>query len=256
MIKKLTYKEELAQFEAVSLEEINSLSLLRRYDSKFLLPEKSLSDFLARLVGHYKVLEIKGQRSFFYDTQYFDSPDLACYLDHQNRRSNRFKIRQRRYAVNDLSFLEVKMKNNKGKTIKNRIPLNGKPLPDKERKEFIESCVSVDSNDLIETASNKFHRITLVSFETKERITIDYDIEFCLDNKVYNSDFYVIVEVKREHMNQQSPVTFVLKSMNIRKRGFSKYCMSLALLRPELKQNTFKKNVLFLKKLKYEQSAS
>lgn len=256
MTEKLTYQNELYLFDSVNLEQINSLSLLRRYDSKFLLPVTSLSDFLSRLSEDYKILEINGQRSFFYDTQYFDSPGLCCYLDHQNRRSTRFKIRKRRYAVNDLSFLEVKMKNNKGKTIKKRIPLNGEPLPESEKQKFIESCVAIDSKDLIETASNKFHRITLVSFQTKERITIDYDLEFCLDGKILKSDFYVIVEVKREHMNQQTPVTSVLKSLNIRQRGFSKYCMSLALLRPELKQNTFKKNVLFLKKLKYEQSAS
>ena len=40
------------------------------------------------------------------------------FLDHHNRRVNRNKIRFREYVGSNLTFLEVKTKNNKGKTIK------------------------------------------------------------------------------------------------------------------------------------------
>ena len=252
----LAYDKELSLFRPVSLEEINSLSLQRRFDSKYLIPLNHLSVFLRKLSPDYQALEINGDRVFSYDTQYFDSPQLTCYMDHQNQRKKRFKIRQRRYAVNGLSFLEVKMKTNKGKTVKKRISLNENALPESEKQQFIESCVPVDSSELIETASNAFRRISLVSFDTRERITIDYDLLFRVDGKEIRSDYFAIVEVKREHKYQQSPVTGLLRSLNVRSRGFSKYCMSLALLKPGLKKNMFKSNILYLKKLKYDQFAS
>lgn len=254
--KHHTYHEELAQFSAVSLEDIGSLSLMRRFDSKYLLPIQHLSDLLFQLKDNYQVLEIKGERSFIYDTTYYDFPDLKCYMDHQNRRKKRFKIRERLYTINGLRFLEIKMKNNKGRTVKKRMPIGNEPSISVEKMDFIKSHVNLDASDLTQTVSNSFHRISLISFETKERITIDYDLKYTFENETLYADYYAIVEVKREHKNQQTPVNTALKSFRIQPRGFSKYCMSLALLRPGIKRNTFKSNVLHLKRLKYAQRAS
>ena len=256
MKDKQSYCEILSGFEAVSLDEIKELSLMRRFDSKYVLPIQHLSSFLLQLKANYKVLEINGERSFRYDTTYFDSPELRCYMDHQNRRKTRFKIRERLYTVNGLRFLEVKIKDNKGKTIKRRIPIQDGNITSTEKVAFIKSCVYLDPVILDKTVSNAFHRISLISFETKERITIDYDLKYSCKNENIFADYYAIVEVKREHENQQTPVDSVLKSYRIRPRGFSKYCMSLALLKPNLKQNTFKPNVLHLKRMKYDQCAS
>ena len=40
---------------------------------------------------------------------------------HQNKKLNRYKIRQREYLISDISFFEIKFKSNKGRTIKKRI---------------------------------------------------------------------------------------------------------------------------------------
>ena len=49
------------------------------------------------------------------------SADFDLYHRHHIGRSNRFKVRSRRYVESDLCFFEVKYRNNKGRTIKNRI---------------------------------------------------------------------------------------------------------------------------------------
>jgi hypothetical protein len=254
--KNHTYHNELAQFVPVGLEDVGSLSLMRRFDSKYLLPIQYLSDFLKQLKDSYQILEINGERSFEYDTTYFDFPNLKCYMDHQNRRKKRFKIRERLYTVNGLRFLEVKMKDNKGKTVKKRMLIENDQSASNEKMSFIKSHVNLDPSELNQTVTNSFHRISLISFETKERITIDYDLQYTFENKTKYAGYYAIVEVKREHKNQQTPVNSVLKSFRVQPRGFSKYCMSLALLKPGIKRNTFKSNVLHLNRMKYDECSS
>ncbi|MDA3912168.1 MAG: polyphosphate polymerase domain-containing protein [Bacteroidales bacterium] len=256
MEKSHSYEDVLSQFKPVSLDDIGSLRLMRRFDSKYLLPIHHLSEFLSRLKESYQVLEIKGKRSFIYDTTYFDSQNLKCYMDHQNRRKKRFKIREREYTINGLRFLEVKMKNNKGITVKKRMLIESESSLFDEKKAFVKSLVNLDLSELNETVSNSFHRISLISFETKERITIDYDLKYSYKNENIFADYYAIIEVKREHENRQTPVNAVLKSFRLQSRGFSKYCMSLALLKPGVKRNTFKPNILHLKRMKYDQCAS
>jgi hypothetical protein len=219
-------------------------------DSKYVMPVDKLRILLDKVSDFYKVLEINDQRSFYYKTVYFDSPDLAFYINHQNRRSNRFKIRERHYYVNDQSFLEVKRKNNKGKTIKSRMKLDGfQPLTN-EYYNFIESHIDLKERNLIESSTNAFNRITLASFESNERITIDYNFIFESNENAKNINYFAVVELKREKSKNNSPITEILHELKVYPKGFSKYCMGLAILNPELKQNTFKKNILYLNKLK------
>lgn len=244
------YKNQLEKFEPVSLTKLNQLKLLSRMDSKYVMPIDKLRVLLDKASDFYKVLEINDQRSFYYKTVYFDSPDLSLYINHQNRRSNRYKIRERHYYVNDQSFLEVKRKNNKGKTIKSRMKLDGfQPLTN-EYYDFIESHIDLKERNLIESSTNAFNRITLASFESNERITIDYNFIFESNDNSENINYFAIVELKREKSKNNSPITEILHELKVYPKGFSKYCMGLAILNPKLKQNTFKKNILYLNKLK------
>lgn len=243
------YNNILKQFEAISLENMNSLELLKRQDTKYVFPIEKLQDLLLIVSKDYKILEINEQRSFVYKTHYFDTPKFDTYLNHHNKRLNRHKIRQRHYDVNNKFFLEVKQKNNKGKTIKNRIELNGFENLNDESYNFIESYVKIDKHNYTESSSNIFRRITLISFTTKERITIDYDIKFETNNTSKTFKNFAVAELKRERQMYNSPFAKALKQLKIYPRSFSKYCMSLALLKPEIKKNTFKKNILFLNKI-------
>jgi len=251
MPKNSRYYEQTSQFNPIRLDEINQLKLLRRIDKKFVMPVSNLEALLNSVKDHYQIMEIGGDRDFEYHTSYFDTTELNLYLNHQNQKLNRFKIRIRTYKISDKTFLEVKQKNNKGRTIKSRIEIDNKHKLNDAHYEFIESVVPLNGYKLEKSAENSFKRITLVSFETLERITIDYDLRFWTPDSIIELPYVSIVEVKRDRAGTTSPVVQTLKDFKVYPRGFSKYCMGLTYLYPNLKQNSFKKNKLFLKKLEY-----
>ena len=113
----------LIQFTSHGLDDLNAAKLMNRVDSKFILPISFLPEVLSQLTSHYSVLEINNNRISRYQNKYFDTPDMTLYNNHHNGRLNRYKVRRRRYVDTDTEFLEVKLKNNKKRTIKNRIKL-------------------------------------------------------------------------------------------------------------------------------------
>ncbi|MCK9206274.1 MAG: polyphosphate polymerase domain-containing protein [Salinivirgaceae bacterium] len=243
--------EVLNTFNPVSLRQLNHLKLMNRMDSKFVLPLEYLHPILEKASASYMVLEIENLRTFLYKTEYVDYPGLGLYLDHQNQRRTRFKIRYRTYPNSGFTFLEIKQKTNKGKTVKNRIevPLDSR-LTESDYS-YIESMVPLKEKNLRIQTVNYFNRITLVSFETNERITIDYNLEMGGEHKKTLLPNIVIAEVKRELSNGNSPFLKTLKEFKIHESGFSKYCIGMALNNPALKQNSFKPQILHLKKLNY-----
>ncbi len=240
----------LNQFNPINLDELDHLKLMNRVDNKYILPVEKLEALLLDVKDKYRILEINNERIFSYHTKYFDTPDLRLYITHQNGKLNRFKIRCRTYMVNSISFLEIKKKTNKGKTLKSRIKVSNTENINSKGLEFIKSTLNEVPEQLGISSENLFQRITLASFESKERITLDINLAF--KNKkagLVEKPFFAIAEVKSERAVGRSPIKESLKKLKIYPRGFSKYCMGTALLNPELKQNSFKKNLLYLNKL-------
>ncbi|MGW8314625.1 MAG: VTC domain-containing protein, partial [Bacteroidales bacterium] len=115
----------LGNFDPISLDEVSGASLMRRKDSKYILSVTDLPVVLPEIVSEYKVLQIEEYRFHGYVTQYFDTPDLEMYQMHHRGKATRQKVRFRKYGTSDLHFLEVKTKNARGFTIKNRVKTNG-----------------------------------------------------------------------------------------------------------------------------------
>jgi hypothetical protein len=250
------YNKELKLYKPVSLEELDNLVLLKRLDKKYVFPIHKMNDLLQLASKDYQILEINQQRSFFYETHYFDTPDFDSYINHHNRRLSRFKIRQRFYDVNKKYFLEVKQKNNKNKTIKKRIEINAFGDLNDAAYQFIESVIPLENRNYIQASSNSFNRITLVSFKTKERITIDFNLCFETRDKKQSFSHFAIAELKQEKQRGSSPFSKILKELSIYPRSFSKYCSGIAILQPEMKQNLFKKNINYLNKINYDKHSS
>ena len=62
------------------------------------------------------------------------------------------------------------------------------------------------------------------------------------------SDFY-IAELKQAKLDRQSPFYKLMREMNIRPKGFSKYCMGQTLTNNKhIKSNRFKQNLIKLNK--------
>lgn len=113
----------LDRLEPVSLDElVAEAELLTRVDRKYLVPVGVAAEILDRVAERSRVLELDGRREFSYDSVYLDTPDHLSYRLTAQRRRRRFKLRTRGYLDTGTAFLELKTKNGRGGTVKERIP--------------------------------------------------------------------------------------------------------------------------------------
>ena len=243
-------EKSLQDFASITLKEMDCFSLMNRTVTKFIFESDRLPELLKRVSPFYKSLEIGTNRFANYKTDYFDTFEFGLYIGHHNGKQNRYKIRYREYLGSDLSFLEVKFKNNKGKTHKSRIQAwVDKDNINDEHNTFLQQKTPFSRDDLKHVLTNNFSRVTLVSNTDKERLTIDFKLQFKNKTILKDLDNLAIVEVKQENVNRDSKVMKILKEMNIHEASFSKYVTGIALLNPQLKYNKFKSNLLYLNKI-------
>ena len=223
----------LSEFNEHSLEEQRAVSLPYRFDIKFLLPVTLLPKLLRHFTSSHSVLEDNGHRVFTYQNTYFDTPDWDLYSQHHNGKLNRCKYRHRRYLETKLEFLEIKVKTNKGRTRKQRIPWRcHQPIevPDMDFK-------------LVPKLYVNYRRITLWDQETEERLTLDFDIlfqRFETETKVGIPNV-LIAEYKRADHVKSSRFIQQMKAIRYYPKSISKYCVGVCLTDDgNLKCNRFK----------------
>ena len=239
----------LSSFEPISLNQMDEVKLMNRTDTKFIFEYSLLNKVMEEIKAHYYVLDINGIRLNAYRCLYFDTEDFKFYFEHHNGKKNRNKVRYREYIDSGLCFLEIKKKNNKGQTIKERIKVA--KIPERlteEGNSFIQQIMGTD-DALVPKHWNKFSRITLVNKLIKERLTIDLGITFEAEERQSQLDDTVIAEVKQEKVNYASTFMRVIKKHGVRPFRISKYCMATASLFPTLKNNNFKQKFLKINKL-------
>ncbi len=164
------------------------------------------------------------------------------YNNHHRGKLNRYKIRRRKYALTHDSFLEVKFKNNKGHTIKNRIECdfdNENEAINAEEMDFIAQNTPYSHTELNKALTTNFNRLMLVNKKMNERCTIDTDLTFMYEDDKVELDHFAILEVKSER-NTKSEIINILKEKRIKPSGFSKYCIGRSLMNHNLKSNFFK----------------
>ena len=246
----LEIKNILDNFFPTSLEEMGEVKLMNRTDTKFIFNVEQLPAILNKATELYKVLEISDTRILDYRTLYFDTPDFEMYNLHQNGKLNRYKVRHREYLISNISFLEVKFKSNKERTIKKRIKQKAikEEFSDKS-KAFILKNSPYKPEELVPKLYNKFSRITLVHKHDKERITIDLNLGYKTKENNVDLPFLAIVEVKQEGFSNLSDFIRILRSEKIQATGMSKYCVGTVLMNKNIKYNRFKPKLLTLTKL-------
>jgi hypothetical protein len=236
----------LADYEPITLEEIERASLLRRKDRKYLFSTSLLPEILNQVAGAYRVLEINGSRYHPYRTCYYDTPNLEMYHKHHRGMANRHKVRFREYTTSDLRFLEVKQKNARGITNKKRIQTAGMDQAALlEEDAFLAKNSPYRSGGINFALENGFNRTTLVSQSQAERITLDFQLSFLGSANQVQVDLpgVCVAEIKYEKHLSGSVFHKVLRQSRVSPRRFSKYAIGMALLHPELKQNRFKERV-------------
>ena len=251
MIKAQLPADLIFSFDTIHLEGMSDVKLFNRYDSKFCLKISLLANILESVKNDYYILEIKGARIQKYRSVYFDTLENRFYLDHHNGFANRIKLRKREYTDSDLAYLEIKQKDNKGKTSKKRMKIDrfSKILSEDELR-FISDNTPLRDEEFVATFSNRFRRITLVNKNFKERCTIDLRLEFnALLSGESKIEDMVVIELKQAELNLKTKLSEELKRNKIYECGFSKYCMGRALNEKELKANRFKPGILNIKKI-------
>jgi len=253
--------DSLSAMKSHDLTEQNRAALMDRIDTKYLIPRQYLQGILTALSQDYSVLCENHKRIFTYETTYFDTPNKHFYHAHHNGHLNRRKVRYRRYVESNLGFMEVKLKNNKRRTIKKRVPMDCIKTNDRRVKDFVNRClIEGEKSEVLSPQESllntslfvNYRRITLLNKHHQERLTIDVDLHFqcSQSNNSRQLEELFIVEVKRDAKQQSSSFSKVIKQLALKPINFSKYCMGLALTHDgELKTNRFKQTLLRVEKM-------
>lgn len=243
--------ELLQHLKPITLEQMSSIRLMNRTDTKFVTSKENLARLLEMAQGKYYAQFNNDSKIANYMTTYWDTDEHRFFLEHHNGRAPRQKVRVRTYMDSQLTFLEVKTKNNHGRTKKKRVEVPSQEIEVQGANgEFVESLVHQGLNEMHPTVRNQFHRITLVNYDKTERLTIDYDVHFhnIETGKDAETGPLVIIELKRDG-NVYSPVLEILRVLRIKPSGFSKYCIGSVMTNKNLKQNIFKAKMVTLSKL-------
>lgn len=253
----------ITQYEPITLEQMSGIKLMNRTDTKFVTTEAVLCELLRMAQKQYFAQDIDGERISPYFTSYFDTKENDMFIMHQNGHLNRQKVRIRSYVSSGLNFLEVKTKNNHGRTKKKRVAMQNfdpvNPQHDivfrKQNDEFVTydkflcEHLRYQADSISQQLENRFNRITLVNKARTERLTIDTSLRFhnLVTDQRCDLTGLAIIELKRDGQ-QPSPILELLNLLRVKPQGFSKYCMGQAFTNPNLKQNRFKPRLRLVEK--------
>lgn len=237
----------LTQFAPVTLDElVAEAALLTRIDRKYLVPFDVAAGLVTDLDA--RVLDINGQRSFAYDSVYFDTDDSLAHRLTAQRRRRRFKLRTRSYLDTGSCFLEVKTKNGRGGTVKERIPYapHDRARLTPAGRRFVAEVLGCHGHE-IEVADrltphlvSRYRRSTLMlpcgsraTFDTS-LVWLDADSGAGAGQGLALSD-YAIVETKSA--GRASDLDRQLWRRGYRPSRISKFGTGMAALHPELPRN-------------------
>lgn len=242
----------LSSFVPISLEAMDHVKLLDRIDTKYILRENQLQEYLKSVESQYSLLVIGGKLVHTYETLYFDTPDFNLYQMHHNGIRNRYKLRCRKYVDSGISFFEVKSKTNTSRTVKKRMQVTDIP---ETLNEPLNQYISIHTpnvyHDYVPSLRVFFDRITLVNKQANERLTIDLNLRYLSNGIEEKIQHIVVVEVKQEK-HSVSPFRLLMKTERHPQNYISKYCLGVMCLNKDLKMNRFKQKMNTLNKLGYD----
>lgn len=237
-------------FDPISLAQMSGVKLMNRVDTKYVTTLEKLRHLLIRLADDYFIQAEGNVRMFPYYTVYFDTPDCRMYNMHLAGHKTRQKIRMRCYLNSGSNFLEIKRKNNKGRTKKKRIAIDKITSDALGFSDFIADNSAYRANGIMRQIENRFRRITLVNRNFTERLTIDTGLRFhnIVTGKSHELPGIAIIELKRDGATY-SPALRHLNDLRIFPSGFSKYCMGMVFTNPHLRSNRFKERARMVMKM-------
>jgi hypothetical protein len=231
----------------VSLEALNRKApMLTRLDNKYVLHQRVLEQAGEAIGRHFDVLEIGARRAFTYETCYFDDAELRCYHDHRQGRRQRFKVRVRRYPDDNLCFVEVKLKDKRGVTVKRRLaiaPSQYGRLDELAMQHVLHSHHELYGRELARslapTLEVRYERMTLVAKDGGERLTIDRRLEFSAGSRWHVADPELLI-VETKSRNGNGVADRILRAQHQHPTAHcSKYCVGMNLTGVVQNRNKF-----------------
>lgn len=248
-------------FEPIRLEAMDRVKLMDRVDTKYVFPFSRLPHLLQEMRDEYRLLDINNIRMHRYESLYYDTPGFYLYARHQSGKLNRYKFRFRTYVDSGgLTYFEIKFKNNKERTIKERVKLKEAPMELSGKVEqFLTSTTPYSPQMLEPKIWVNYSRMTFVNKYSQERLTVDTNLHYIQSNR--KSDLtvrfpqMVIAEAKRDKVSSVSKFIRLVRQMGVREGAISKYCFGVYNLFQNVKKNNFKPRVRFIHKMSHTQSA-
>lgn len=243
-------ENKLSVFSIYLLNDLPNEDLMKRFDKKYVFHSSLLPEILESIHENYLVLCVNHSKIHEYENVYFDTTDFKMYLNHHNKKLNRYKVRLRKYNDTNVYFLEIKFKNNKSRTLKNRIladesiDLNNQSVDD-----FIKEYTPYENDYLEKSIHTKFNRISLANKSFTERVTIDSNLRLYFKSKSKQLDELVICEIKKTNKKEQSFLEEILFRKRIHPMSVSKYCLGNYFLNEHVKHNLYKEKVILLHKI-------
>ena len=215
-----TLTSAISALPQTGLEDLDNVQLMRRFDTKFVVPEIWLPGLVEALAPHSHVLSVAGEIECRYDNLYFELPGDKFLIDHLKGKARRMKIRKRRYASNDKTFLEVKKRLPGRRTFKERMETSNGMAPNfnAEEQAFLGARLR-KADQLIPQLTGGFKRTTFIDFERNERVTVDRNLDAGLvgEHTAPLLKGMAIIELKQPRPDRYSPIQFWLRSLEQRK---------------------------------------
>lgn len=232
---------DLHRFAPISLADLEeNAGLLTRTDRKYIVPTEALIDLTRTLNPAARVLEIDGRRRFRYESNYFDTPDLLTYFAAARSRPRRFKVRTRTYLDSGLCSLEVKIRDNRGSTVKHRLPYdNGdRNVLTRDGRRFLDNIIGPSYRECLfrDTLLTRYTRSTLMLADRASRVTIDSKLD-CVGRGRSRVSLCDNVLIETKSINGPTEADHLLWQNHHRPVRVSKYSTSLAALQPDLPSN-------------------
>jgi hypothetical protein len=150
------------------------------------------------------------------------------------------KVRKRIYVDSDQAYLEVKHKIDAHTTVKSRMQTQGlSPQIAQDASAFLRTHYPYPVEDLRAKLINTFQRITLVSTRSTERLTVDLGLYLLWNGVGVSLPGIAIAELKQDRFSVDSEFVRQMRTLGVRATGFSKYCIGVSMLYPEVKHNRF-----------------
>jgi VTC domain len=238
-----------AAFRPISLQDLNAkAAMLERLDNKYVVRASVLAALAPELAEVFDVLEIDGRRAFTYETCYFDDPELRSYHDHHQGRRQRMKVRVRRYVEAGLCFVEVKLKDKRGVTIKKRLPYDADRSDQLDEKAMAHVRGAWETlygrpfeRSLAPSLRMRYQRVTLVAREGGERMTIDHGITFFGSGDDHHGTPQDVFIVEAKSANGRGIADAMLRRHHQHPtNGCSKYCVGMSITGLVQKFNRFR----------------